>query len=89
MSAYWKIPLQALVLLIGVLVFVFYLFQAPPLLYNPAHERRVQAEAPAEYQALEARHRDAVGRREAAARAAAASGDSAIFRRYARRSRTT
>ena len=27
MSAYWKIPLQALVLLIGVLVFVFYLFQ--------------------------------------------------------------
>ena len=73
MSAYWKIPLQALVLLIGVLVFVFYLFQAPPLLYNPAHERRMQAEAPAEYQALEARHRDAVGRREAAARAAAAS----------------
>ena len=73
MSAYWKIPLQALVLLIGVLVFVFYLFQAPPLLYNPAHERRVQAEAPAEYQALEARHRDAVGRREAAARATAAS----------------
>ena len=73
MSAYWKIPLQALVLMIGVLVFVFYLFQAPPLLYNPAHERRVQAEAPAEYQALDARHRDAVARREAAARAAAAS----------------
>jgi SSS family transporter len=73
MSAYWKIPLQALVLMIGVLVFVFYLFQAPPLLYNPAHERRVQAEAPAEYQALEARHRDAVARRDAAARAGVAS----------------
>ena len=28
MSAYWKIPLQALVLLIGVLVFVFYVFTA-------------------------------------------------------------
>ena len=39
MSAYWKIPLQALVLLIGVLVFVFYLFKPPPLLFNPAHER--------------------------------------------------
>jgi len=73
MSAYWKIPLQALVLMIGVLVFVFYLFKAPPLLYNPAHERRVQAEAPAEYQALEAKHRDAVARRDVAARAAAAS----------------
>ena len=80
MSAYWKIPLQALVLLVGVLVFVFYLFQAPPLLYNPAHERRVQAEAPAEYQALEAKHRDAIARREVAARAAAGSpeGDQAF-----------
>src|SRR4030095_7185161 len=26
MSAYWKIPLQALVLLVGVLMFAFYLF---------------------------------------------------------------
>src|SRR5688500_1360361 len=73
MSAYWKIPLQALILLIGVLVFVFYLFQAPPLLYNPAHEQRVRAEAATEYQALDARHREAVARREAAAQAAAAS----------------
>ena len=39
MSAYWKIPLQALILLVGVLVFVFYQFQPAPLLYNPAHER--------------------------------------------------
>jgi Na+/proline symporter len=39
-SAYWKIPLQAVILLLGVLVFVFYLFKAPPLLYNPAHEQR-------------------------------------------------
>ncbi len=38
-SAYWKIPLQALVLLVGVLVFVFYQFTRPPLLFNPAHER--------------------------------------------------
>src|SRR5918911_2551493 len=45
-SAYWKIPLQALVLLVGVLVFVFYLFQAPPLFFNPAHERRVREASP-------------------------------------------
>ena len=31
-SAYWKIPLQAGVLLIGVLVFVFYLFTPPPMI---------------------------------------------------------
>ncbi len=53
MSAYWKIPLQSLVLLIGVLVFVFYLFQAPPLLYNPAHEAAVRSHAPQEYAELE------------------------------------
>src|SRR4051812_21893205 len=33
-SAYWKIPLQALVLMVGVLVFVFYQFERPPLLFN-------------------------------------------------------
>jgi len=77
MSAYWKIPLQALVLLIGVLVFVYYLFQTPPLLFNPADVQRVQASQPAAYQALEARHRAAVARREVAARAApnASNGD--------------
>ena len=64
MSAYWKIPLQALILLIGVMVFVFYLFQAPPLLYNPAHEQQVRAaEGP--------RYTTAFAAREAAARAVA------------------
>ena len=42
MSAYWKIPLQVLVLLLGVLVFVFDVFNQPPLLFNPAHVERVQ-----------------------------------------------
>ena len=69
MSAYWKIPLQALVLLIGVLVFVFYLFRAPPLLYNPAHEAEVRAAQATEYSALESRYQDAFTSREAAARA--------------------
>ena len=39
-SAYWKIPLQALVLLVGVLVFVFYQFHKQPLLFNPAQSAR-------------------------------------------------
>jgi solute:Na+ symporter, SSS family len=67
MSAYWKIPLQALILLIGVLVFVFYQFQAPPLLFNPAHERRVQEAQPAVYEALNARYTTALQLRSASA----------------------
>ncbi len=56
MSAYWKIPLQALVLLVGVLMFVFYVFTPPPLLFNAAHEPRVRASARAgDYAAAEAR----------------------------------
>jgi SSS family transporter len=67
MSAYWKIPLQALVLLVGVLVFVFYHFQSPPLLYNPAHERQVAESEPARYTALVERYdRAQVERRTAA-----------------------
>lgn len=54
-SAYWKIPLQALVLLVGVLVFVFYQYHRPPLLFNPAHEHAVQAAQPAAYASLEQR----------------------------------
>ena len=77
MSAYWKIPLQTLVLLIGVLVFVFYLFQAPPLLYNPAHEESVRAARGVEYAELEARFQDAFTEREAAAREVAARSDGA------------
>jgi SSS family transporter len=54
-SAYWKIPLQALVLMVGVLVFVYYQFHPQPLLFNPAQERVVQAAAPAVYGDMKAR----------------------------------
>jgi SSS family transporter len=74
MSAYWKIPLQALVLLIGVLVFVFYLFRAPPLLFNPAHENAVRESAAAEYAGLETRFAGAWRTREGAARLLADAG---------------
>lgn len=56
MSAYWKIPLQALVLLVGVLMFVFFVFTKPPMLFNAAHEDRVRTSARAgDYQAAEQR----------------------------------
>ncbi len=73
-SAYWKIPLQALVLLVGVLVFVYYLFQAPPLFFNPAQERQVRGAEPAAYQEMETRFQAALAERSVAARAAADAG---------------
>lgn len=67
MSAYWKIPLQALVLLVGVGVFVYYQFVQPPLLYNPAQEEVVLAEAGAVYDDLQQRYTTAFTLRETAA----------------------
>ena len=53
-SAFAKVPLQALILLTGVLVFVFYVFHEPPMLFNPAYEARVRASGrAAEYAGLE------------------------------------
>ncbi len=66
-SAYWKIPLQALVLLVGVLVFVFYLFRQPPLFFNPNDARRVQQVDPPSYARLEAHYHGAFADRQAAA----------------------
>jgi len=60
------------VLLVGVLVFVYYIFQPGPLLFNPAQEGRVRTEAGAEYRVLERRYDEAQSRREAAARSVAA-----------------
>ncbi|HMC54212.1 MAG TPA: sodium:solute symporter [Gemmatimonadaceae bacterium] len=72
MSAYWKIPLQALVLLVGVLVFTFYLFTNPPLLFNPAHDRLVRERQPAAYAQLESRYHAELTARDLAARDLAA-----------------
>jgi Na+/proline symporter len=70
MSAYWKIPLQALVLLVGVFMFLFFLFTPAPMLFNKVHDREMR-EGPraADYSALERRF-EAVS----ASRTAAASG---------------
>ena len=73
-SAYWKIPLQALVLLIGVLVFVFYQFTRPPLLFNPANERFARAADSAAYTAIATRYDAALSDRERAARDLASAG---------------
>ncbi len=56
MSAYWKIPLQALVLLVGVLVFVFYQYHRGPILFNPEHERALRAAMPGFLADIQARY---------------------------------
>ena len=68
MSAYWKIPLQALVLLVGVLMFAFYLFVPAPLLFDQRHDTEVrQGSRAAEYAALEARFQSSSDMRAASA----------------------
>jgi Na+/proline symporter len=74
-SAYWKIPLQACVLLVGVLVFVYYLFMPQPMLFNPTHDRRVREAQPVAYQALASQFGAALAQRDTAARAMAARRD--------------
>src|SRR5262249_13566275 len=76
MSGFVKIPLQLLILASGVLVFVFYLFQTPPMLFNHVYDAQVAASpSSGEYAAL-ARDFDAAVE---ARRAAARSGDRAAF----------
>jgi Na+/proline symporter len=46
-NAFLKVPMQFLILLTGVLVFVFYHFEPPPLLWNAVEARRLEASLPA------------------------------------------
>ena len=72
MSAYWKIPLQVIVLLLGVLVYAFYVFNPPPLIFSKVHNERMEAStsAPA-YSALKTEHDAAYQARRDAATALA------------------
>ncbi|MGE3508247.1 MAG: sodium:solute symporter, partial [Vicinamibacterales bacterium] len=76
MSGYYKIPLQLLILATGVLVFVFYVFQPPPMLFNRVHDAAVAASPRAgEYVGLEGEFQRAIAER----RAAAERGDRTAF----------
>jgi solute:Na+ symporter, SSS family len=46
-SGFLKVPMQFLILLTGVLVFVFYHYQRPPLLWNAQEMRRLETTLPA------------------------------------------
>jgi SSS family transporter len=69
MSAYWKIPLQALVLLVGVLMFVYFVFAPRPLLFDEVQDRQLRGgPLAAEYLAVERQFEAATASRAAAAR---------------------
>jgi Na+/proline symporter len=65
MSAFVKIPMQVLILFIGVMVFVFYQFVQPPLVFKS--DDRVKVEQRAEYQQLNAEYTQAFSARQQAA----------------------
>ena len=72
MSGFVKIPLQAMILFTGVLVFVFYLFTPPPMLFNPVHDSQLRTGSEAlAYAELEEEFSEVFHRRREAAKSAA------------------
>jgi Na+/proline symporter len=67
MSAFLKIPMQFLILIIGVMVFVFYQFQTPPMIFNQVEATKAQVSKPADFQNLQAQYEAAHASREQAA----------------------
>ena len=64
MSAFLKIPMQFFILLIGILVFVFYQFTTPPIVFNAVEKAKAEANPQfasivQKYEAAHAQRRDA------------------------------
>lgn len=66
-NAVLKVPLQFFILLTGVMVFCFFLFEPPPLLFHPAEQARLGQEEPAAMAGLEERFAQALENRRTAA----------------------
>jgi len=82
-NAFLKVPMQFLILLTGVLVFVFYHFHPAPLLWNPVEMRKLERRAPAaELLAVRERYAAALAARRSSAEAWASSRDPAAGAAY-------
>ena len=67
-TAMAKIPMQFFILFIGAMVFVFYIFEPAPLVFQRVEYNRIrQPELRARYEPIAARYQDAVARRKAEA----------------------
>ena len=67
LNAAAKIPMQFFILFIGAIVFVFFVFERPPLLFNPVALRSLQATQSAPVGALKTQFDSAFDRRKSAA----------------------
>ncbi|MBZ5583832.1 MAG: sodium:solute symporter, partial [Acidobacteriia bacterium] len=86
-NAVAKIPMQAFILFIGAMVFVFYLFTPAPLLFHHAELKRIQGTAAygpiaAQYQGAFERRREAATALAAARRAGDAAGEARSVSQY-------
>jgi Na+/proline symporter len=76
MSAFVKIPLQVLVLMTGVFMFLYYVFHQPPMLFNTEYRAAIeQSSRVEEYRSLEAAFATAFEQRRTAAVALTAATD--------------
>ena len=78
LNAMAKVPVQFFILFIGAIVFVFFIFERPPLLFQPVEMKRL--EKTAEYPALQARYQQALDERQVAARKVKDGGSGDEFR---------
>lgn len=79
-NAVVKVPMQFLILLTGVIVFVFFLFETPPMLFHRVERERV-AKLP-QYDEMEQKYREAATQRRLAAHELLQSRDAAARERY-------
>lgn len=75
-----KVPMQFIILLTGALVFVFFLFEPAPMLFNRAERELVETTAP--YRAAEAQYQDAFKTRRETAEDLLRARDPASRERY-------
>jgi len=66
-TAVAKIPMQFFILFIGAMLFVFYIFVPPPLLFKHTEYDRIRVESPQRYAPIAAHYQDAFARRKQAA----------------------
>jgi len=57
MSAFLKIPMQFFILLIGIFVFIFYQFQAPPMIFNEVEANKAIKANSVQYSQLEEKYK--------------------------------
>ncbi|MBX3244821.1 MAG: sodium:solute symporter [Acidobacteria bacterium] len=65
MSGFLKIPMQFGILGVGILVFIFYQFATPPMIFNPVEAKRIEQRA--EYSSVQQKFNDAHSQRADAA----------------------